>query len=911
MNISDLRDFGLNESIISKLTQQGFKSLTEVQEKAVKAGLFDRRNLLVDAPTNTGKTFIGELAVLNISKQKDNNKSFFLVPLKALAEQIFNEFTTKYGDWGLKVGISTADHYENDENLSEFDVIIATYEKLDRLMVKQTNLTMNVGLVVIDEIQYLGDSYRGINLEILITKLKISANNPQIIGLSATVTNAEELSSWISSELIKVTNRDVELREGILYIGSSEISYNGMNINNGDFFYKEFNTGEIKIEHKLNFHLINQIVEICKNEQCLLFLPTIRRTEEISKDLSSYFPENPDMQEIISEIDFFVESTPATRKLKDRLLHSVAFHHAGLLMDERRLIEEAFREGKIRVISSTTTLGAGINTPAKNVVILFHQYFDGSKLLIGTYKNISGRAGRLREAESYGRSMLFANNEKDFEFLWENYVNSSPENVYSQISKKHGLSCAILGLISSGVSSSREELGFFMKMTFLGHLLLLNDPTNLDPILNTIIDDEIDYLLPNKFLTEDIGLEVTELGRRCAEENLAPDTILLLYNQIKNNEDKIKAVEDYDNLISPIIHLCSNTSDASLLYSPRSRTEIEELEAIWTINMANYFYTSTDRDKFLRSLRTTRMLQRYIEGVPYFELSSYAPAGTIKRISENYQWILRGLSRLIQKPLFSFSTGFSSFLNDLSDRMYYGVQSNALPIIRLKIQGIHRRRATNLANAGFSQIDEVIETTASELAKVNDIGNVLAFRLKEGVETYIIQSVNRYKSIQLREIAQMDHDRKIISNLYDLTNDDYTRHIVYIFKEIFKINAEYIGDKGEHEPDILITTSEGDIYFECKRRKRGKVSTKEAEEILGKAAKFTFISIGTIGHPEFVAVAQRNAINAKITLLPTNVIGEITIKYLKGEIDSSMIIDLLKDNRYIANFNDYEGIIQT
>ena len=896
----------MNESIIEKLTQQGFVSLTEVQVKAVEAGLFDRKSLLIDAPTNTGKTFIGELAVLNISKQKENNKSFFLVPLKALAEQTYNEFMEKYYEWGLKVAISTADHYEHDENLQEFDVIIATYEKLDGLMVKQIDLINNLGLVVIDEIQYLGDQYRGINLEILITKLKIATNYPQIIGLSATVTNALELASWMNADLIQVFKRDVELREGILYIGNNEIKYNGININTGDFYYKEFNTGKINIEYKLNLHLINNIVEVCKKEQCILFLSTINKAEQTSRELSSFFPENPENQDTISQIDLLVESTPATRKLKESLMHSIAFHHSGLLMDERRIVEETFRKGKIRAIASTTTLGAGINTPAKNVIILFHQYFDGSKLMIRTYKNISGRAGRLREVESFGRSMLFANNEKDFESLWENYINATPENVNSQISKKHGLSCSILGLVLSGVSSSREELRFFMKMTFLGHLLSINDPKNLDLILDAILEEEITYLLKNNFLIEDVNLQVTELGKRCAEENLTPETILLLFNNIKTNELQINSLEKYDELIAPIIHLCSNTPDAMLLYAPRSRTEIEELEAIWTLNKDQYFFTPTDREKFLKSLRTTRMIQRFIEGVPYFELS-YAPAGTIKRISENFQWILRGLSRLMQKPLFNFNVGLSSFLNDLSDRIYYGVQNNALPIIRLRIKGIHRRRAMNLANAGYTQIDDIIETTLTELKQVDDISEVLALRLKEGVENYINQSTNRYMAMQMREATQIDKDSKIISDLYKLTNDEYTKHIVYIFKNIFKINAQYIGDKGEHEPDILIETSEGDIYFECKRRKRGKVSTKEAEEILGKAAKFKFIAQGTIGHPDFVAVAQRNAINANITLLPTKFLGEILLKHWKEEINSSNIIEIFKTKRYVSKFEDYEG----
>ena len=92
------------------------------------------------------------------------------------------------------------------------------------------------------------------------------------------------------------------------------------------------------------------------------------------------------MDVLIDEIDITVEATPITAKLKKVLVKGVAFHHAGMLSDERRIVESAFRKGLIRVICSTPTLAAGVNTPAKNVILLFHEYYGGTPILVSTIR---------------------------------------------------------------------------------------------------------------------------------------------------------------------------------------------------------------------------------------------------------------------------------------------------------------------------------------------------------------------------------------------------------------------------------------------------------------------------------------------------------------------------------------------
>jgi len=156
------------------------------------SGLFERRNMVVVAPTNTGKTFVGELAAqpaVVASTLKEATHTLFLVPLKALAEERFQDLSNKYTKWGLKVAISTSDRTEYDDDLLSYQVIIATYEKMNALVVRTPELIDHVGVVVVDELQNIGEPGRGVTLEILLTTLVIAPRRPQIIGLSATISN--------------------------------------------------------------------------------------------------------------------------------------------------------------------------------------------------------------------------------------------------------------------------------------------------------------------------------------------------------------------------------------------------------------------------------------------------------------------------------------------------------------------------------------------------------------------------------------------------------------------------------------------------------------------------------------------------------------------------------------------------
>ncbi len=218
MNISELKN-RIPEKLYAVLEKE-ISELRPAQEKAINAGLLESKNLLVCTPTSSGKTLIAELAMVS-AILNGKGKAVYIVPLKALAAEKYNDFKERYGSF-IKIALSIGDMDSSDPYLAEYDLIITVSEKLDSLIRHYAPWISLVSVVVVDEIHLLNDSGRGPTLEILITILKKLLRQVQIIGLSATIGNPEELAEWLKAELIEDNWRPVRLKKGIYSGGEIE-----------------------------------------------------------------------------------------------------------------------------------------------------------------------------------------------------------------------------------------------------------------------------------------------------------------------------------------------------------------------------------------------------------------------------------------------------------------------------------------------------------------------------------------------------------------------------------------------------------------------------------------------------------------------------------------------------------------
>ncbi|MFH1072829.1 MAG: DEAD/DEAH box helicase [Nanoarchaeota archaeon] len=203
------------EKIYAEIEKRGFKTLRPCQTKSIDAGLFKDKNLLVCTPTASGKTLVAEFAALN-AIYHDAGKAVYVVPLRALASEKYKAFKKDYP--GIKIAISSGDIDSSDSYLEKYDLIITTSEKFDSLIRHKAPWLNHVKVVIIDEIHLLNDVSRGPTLEVLITILKKILPRLQLIGLSATIGNPEELAEWLDAELVMDSWRPVRLDKGV-YLG--------------------------------------------------------------------------------------------------------------------------------------------------------------------------------------------------------------------------------------------------------------------------------------------------------------------------------------------------------------------------------------------------------------------------------------------------------------------------------------------------------------------------------------------------------------------------------------------------------------------------------------------------------------------------------------------------------------------
>ena len=213
MRFDLLEAYGLDLKVIEILKEKYGPELLPIQKKAFKdEQILNGGNFIIFAVTSAGKTLIGEiLALFYGSKGK---RVFYLVPTKALAEEKFEQFSEDYKQVGINTVISTHDRREFDERIEagNFHIAVIVYEKLQALLVKKPSLFSEVGLILIDELQYITDEERGPALEILLTRILLAPDPPQLVGLSAVLAKCEKLADWLKAKMLKEKKRPVELR---------------------------------------------------------------------------------------------------------------------------------------------------------------------------------------------------------------------------------------------------------------------------------------------------------------------------------------------------------------------------------------------------------------------------------------------------------------------------------------------------------------------------------------------------------------------------------------------------------------------------------------------------------------------------------------------------------------------------
>ncbi|MFB6071704.1 MAG: DEAD/DEAH box helicase [Halobacterium sp.] len=347
---------GLPEGVADHLESEGIEELYPPQAEAVEKGVTEGESLVASVPTASGKTLVAELAMLSAIER--GGTALYIVPLRALAGEKSSEFE-RFEQFGLSVGVSTGNYESDGARLADNDVVVATSEKVDSLVRNGAGWIEDLSCVVADEVHLVDDEHRGPTLEVTLAKLRQRVSDLQVVALSATVGNADELADWLDAELVDSDWRPIDLRTGVHY---------GQAVHYDDGTQAELSVGSGSQTAAI-------VADTLKDDGSTLVFVNSRRNAEASARRLADVTENAlsaaqreQLREVAEEIRG-VSDTETSDDLADAVAKGAAFHHAGLCVTgDTQILRSDGTFTSIKAIVSENELGRAVGLKDQSIV---------------------------------------------------------------------------------------------------------------------------------------------------------------------------------------------------------------------------------------------------------------------------------------------------------------------------------------------------------------------------------------------------------------------------------------------------------------------------------------------------------------------------------------------------------------
>lgn len=572
--LDDLAQLGLPASVLAEWKSRLSNGLNDLQLQAVNDyRILEGESLLVVAPTSSGKTFIGEMAAVRAIT--DGRKAAFLLPYKALANEKFDQFSLLYGErLGIRIIRCTGDRLDGVDQFvkGKYDIALLTYEMFLGLCLGNPSILNLIGLVVLDEAQFITDPNRGIIVELLLTHLIAAREKgvtPQLITLSAVIGSINSFDEWLNCKKLVTSQRPVPLVEGVLDRG-------------GVFQYVD-PAGSVQTTQLLPRSAIIQrtktpsaqdvIVPLVKSllqknekEQIIVF----RNRKGPAEGCAAYLANElslPAANEAIASLPAHDLSTSSV-KLRRCLEGGTAFHNTNLIPEEKEVVERSFRDsaGKVRVLGATTTVAAGINTPASTVILAEQEFVgeDGRAFTVAEYKNMAGRAGRLGFNEE-GRAIILANNEYEREQLFQKYVRGQLEPLQSSFNPQE-IETWVLRLVAQVGQIPRQDVSRLLANTYGGFIAVKQHPEWQEQMRERL-DTFIQEMIRLGIVEEEGGtIRLTLLGQVCGKSSLTFPSVVRLINLLRS-------VQDMNITAEGLVALVQGLPELDRIYTPLMKSK--------------------------------------------------------------------------------------------------------------------------------------------------------------------------------------------------------------------------------------------------------------------------------------------------------------------------------------------------
>lgn len=742
-DVYDLAAAGIPKSVLDAWAERFPDGLNDLQIMAVNEyQVLDRSSVLVVAPTSAGKTFVGEMAAIRAISE--GRKVVFLLPYRALVNEKYEDFEAIYADrLGLQVIRCCGDYLDQTEVFlkGKFDIAILTFEMFLALTVGHPPILHRLGLIVIDEAQFIGDSHRGISVELLLTYLRASRQwgiQPQLILLSATIGNLNHFHEWLDVKALISDSRPVPLQIGVL--DRSGI-YEYLDVD-GKHLTKQLLPPHMILQRRNKPSSQDMLVPLVRllftdqeaNEKVLIFRNQRGTTEGCANYLANELG-LPPAASIISSLPAH-DLSGASGGLRRALGGGTAFHNTDLTRDERVLIERAFRDpdSPVKVLAATTTVAAGVNTPASTVIIVEHGYpWEGTTLSAADVKNMAGRAGRLGFRET-GTAIIFAESPIQRQQLFRKYVLASPEPVTSSF-REEEVGTWVLRLLAQIQGIREDELISVIANTYGGYLRALNDQ-GWQKRQESQLAELVPRMLADGLLERERNtLSLTLLGKACGGSSLTLESSLRLVEILKKTASTSISPEKLMALIQALPEL-----DAQ--YTPLFRRG--QLESRWAREAAIRFGNDTavalqrySRDAWVYYARTKRacILWDWVNGVPINEIErnytinprqGSVAGGDIRAISDTTRFHLRSAFQIVS-VLAPTDTPNPEVTDALIRQLETGIPAKALDLLHLPVS-LGRGEYLALFGAGVTRVSEVWVMSPDQIKTI--LGTELAEQLE-------------------------------------------------------------------------------------------------------------------------------------------------------------------------------------
>lgn len=680
-----IKDLGIPEGIITYLNDMGMDKLYPPQEMAIKAGVMEGKSVLVSAPTASGKSLVALLAYLSMLKN-GGRRAVYLSPLKALASEKYREFKDIQGvqtQIPIKPSISVRDINVRDR--LQGNIICMTNERMDIALRRDERWLDRIDLVIADEIHLVQDPTRGPVLEMILTLLN---QKRQILGLSATMSNAEEIAQWLDCTLVKSQWRPVKLTEGV---------YSNGTIQWADNKKSHITTSSRGPAADLALDSIKH------GHQSLIFVnmrrsaPAIatRASDAVQKTLNG--TEKAMLDKVSDTILRGNENTQLVVKLATLIKSGVAFHNAGLNSTCRDTVEKHFRAGHIKVLTATPTLAAGVNLPAHRVIISNITRYDinhGRNMPISVmeYKQCCGRAGRPQYDDA-GQAVVVATENPDD--ILDVYIHGEPEPIRSRISGQ--LDIHLLSLIVSRPGITVQQMNEFFDSTLGG----MHEGITIDYDLEDLVQlDMVQTVDNNRYAATKLGDITSKLYIKPETSKSFLQTVKQAKKRKKNTLGFLYAMSQSDEFF-PKKSLLKRQEDMAYEFL-QTRTG-EMIDDIYTddisrelLGLYGWINEETEKD----------IAEKYM-----------VESGDTRRAIETSRWLLYCM---IQLATYTKLPDIRRELEALRIRVANGVKEELVPLVT--VRNIGRVRGRALYKAGIRSVRDIKNMPISRIEKICNVG---------------------------------------------------------------------------------------------------------------------------------------------------------------------------------------------